>query len=72
MFVVEDCYMVIERQITELSQTVTHRIYKFALLKFNLSKESAISFADNYIADKLRDTGNDVSDNIYIVKHNQF
>ena len=72
MFVTEDDYMVIEKQYEITTSTRCTRDAKLIILEHNLPKEVAISYAINYIDNILAETGNDVKNNIYVVKHSYF
>ncbi len=70
--VIEDCYMVIEQVKVKKQTPISSYVYEYHILQFNCTKEEAINHAEEYISDTLRDTANDISENIFIVKHLQF
>lgn len=72
MFVTEDLYMVIEKQYEITASPSWSRDAKFVILEYNLPKKTAISYANRYIDNTLAETGNDIKDNIYVVKHSYF
>lgn len=70
--IVEDCYMVVEQVKVKRQTPISSYVYEYHILQFNCTKEKAIDCAEEYIANTLHNTGNDIGENISIVKHLQF
>ena len=72
MYTTEDLYMVIEKQYEITASAKWPRAAKFVILEYNLPKKIAIIYANKYIDNTLAETGNDIKDNIFVVKHSYF
>lgn len=73
--VIEDCYMIIEQVKVKKKNKLQLIVMYMNIIYYNLivqKKKLLIMLKNIYISNTLHDTGNNISENIYIVKHLQF